>query len=279
VTPAVDLVGGIGFEKYEVTKAQSFTAARGLFELPRGGADSFNWQTALIWRYDTAAEVFASVSDRSRFPVLFELYSTRFGTATPNPDLGPERATNVELGWKGRMRGVRLEGSVFYSSVRDLIQTVVLPDTTTQTQNVGDGEFYGFEVAIDAPIGSTMTVGGNYTALSKTIRDALLPNLRPTGTPAHKAFLFAAWRPIQKLTITPSLDLAGDRWSDVNPAPAFPYVRTGAYSLFDVSAQYSLVRNFDVVVGFKNLTDDNYSLAWGFPQAGRSFYVKTRVSL
>ena len=25
------------------------------------------------------------------------------------------------------------------------------------------------------------SVGGNYTALSRTIRDALLPNLRPTG--------------------------------------------------------------------------------------------------
>jgi iron complex outermembrane receptor protein len=32
---------------------------------------------------------------------------------------------------------------MFYSDVRDLIQTIVLPDTTTQTQNVGDGRFYG----------------------------------------------------------------------------------------------------------------------------------------
>jgi len=29
----------------------------------------------------------------------------------------------------------------------------------------------------------------------------------------------------------------------------------------------------------KNLTDDNYELAWGFPQPGRSFYIKTRVGL
>ena len=49
-----------------------------------------------------SGEVHASVSDRARFPVIFELYSTRFGTATPNPDLGPERATNLELGWTGQ---------------------------------------------------------------------------------------------------------------------------------------------------------------------------------
>src|SRR5262245_21992294 len=130
VAPTVSLVGGISYDKYEVTKAESYTAARGLFEFPLGGSDSFNWQTALIWRYSAAAELQASVSDRSRFPVLFELYSTRFGTATPNPDLGPERATNLELGWKGRLRTIRLGGAVFYSDVRDLIQTVVLPDTT-----------------------------------------------------------------------------------------------------------------------------------------------------
>ena len=279
-TPTIDIVGGLSYDRYDITKAEEFIATRGLFEYPRGGSDSFNWQTALVWHYSDAAEVHASVSDRSRFPVIFELYSTRFGTATPNPDLGPERATNLELGWKGRAgQRVRLGGAVFYSDVRDLIQTVVLPDTTTQTQNVGNGESYGVEMSIDAEVASSVTVGGNYTVLSKTILDALLPNLRPTGVPTHKAFLYAAWRPIEKLTITPTLDLAGDRWSDVNPVPAFPYVRTGSYALFDLSAQYSIVRNFDVVLGFKNLTDDNYSLAWGFPQSGRTFYVKTRVGL
>jgi iron complex outermembrane recepter protein len=124
-----------------------------------------------------------------------------------------------------------------------------------------------------------LAVGGNYTAIKKTIRDTLQPNLRPTGVPAHKAFLFATWSPLDKLAITPSLDIAGDRWSDVNPASAFPYVRTGAYTLFNLSAQYTLARNVDVVFGLKNLNDDSYSLAWGFPQPGRTYYVKTRVGL
>ena len=92
-----------------------------------------------IWRYGPSGQLHASVSDRARFPVIFELYSTRFGTATPNPDLGPERATNVEVGWtRAYASALRLAARCFYSDVRDLIQTVVLPDTTTQTQNVGD---------------------------------------------------------------------------------------------------------------------------------------------
>ena len=136
---SVDVVGGMSYDKYHITKAQEFNATRGLFEYPKGGSDSFNWQTAIIWRYANSAQIHASVSDRARFPVIFELYSTRFGTATPNPDLGPERATNLEVGWKGRVTpAVRLEANLFYSDVRDLIQTIVLPDTTTQTQNVGE---------------------------------------------------------------------------------------------------------------------------------------------
>jgi iron complex outermembrane receptor protein len=281
-SPSVDIVGGISYDRYEVTKAEDFTAARGVFEYPKGGSDAFNWQGAVIWRYSPTAQIHAGVSDRARFPILFELYSTRFGTATPNPDLGPERATNLEAGWKGRLRSdVRLEATLFYTDVRDLIQTVVLADTTTQTQNVGDGRFYGAEFGVDAPISPELTIGGNYTAVSRTIHDALQPNLRPTGVPTHKAFLYAAWRPLEKLTVTPSLDIAGDRWSDVNtnPVQAFPYLRTGGYALLDLSAQYAVQRNFDVVFGLKNLTDENYELSWGFPQPGRTFYVKTRVGL
>ena len=281
-TPTVDIVGGVSYDKYHITKAEEFNATRGLFEYPKGGSDSFNWQSAVVWRYSQAAQVHASISNRARFPVIFELYSARFGTATPNPTLGPERATNLELGWKTNTgRSWHLEAAAFYSDVRDLIQTVVLPDTTTQTQNVGDGSFYGAEIGADAPVGAQLRVGGNYTFITRTINDALLPNLRPTGVPSHKAFVYAAWQPIRQLTITPSLDVAGDRWSDVNstPAPAFPYVQTGAYTLVDLAAEYTVASNVSFVFGFRNLADDNYELAWGFPQPGRTVYFKTRLGL
>ena len=277
LTPSIDIVGGLSYDKYEITKAEEFTPAAGLFENPRGGSDAVNWQTAVLWRHPGSGDWHASVSDRARFPVIFELYSTRFGTATPNPDLGPERATNVEVGWSRDFQGARLAAAVFYSDVRDLIQTVVLPNNTTQTQNVGNGSFSGFELSVDAPVGSSVRAGGNYTFTHREITDALQPNLRPTGVPTNRAFLYATWRPIAPLRITPSLDLADDRWSDMNPAPAFPYVKTGAYTLIDLDATYTVARNLELGLGFKNLADDHYELSWGFPQSGRTFYLKTRL--
>ena len=278
ITPAFDVVAGVSYDKYEITKAEEFNATRGIFEYPKGGSDAFNWQAAGIWHYSQSGQFHASVSDRARFPVIFELYSTRFGTATPNPDLGPERATNLEVGWKGDAPRVRLAGALFYSNVRDLIQTVVLPDTTSQTQNVGDGDFYGAEVSIDTQGSRRLSAGANYTFVHRTIKDALQPNLRPTGVPTHKAFLYAAWRAVDRLSITPSVDIAGDRWSDVNPVPAFPYVRTGGYVLANVDATYAFSRNLELAIGLKNLLDENYELAWGFPQPGRTYYVKTRMT-
>lgn len=280
IADTVDLVGGVSVEKYAITRAEEFNAARGLFEYPRGQSDSLNWQSALVWRYAASSEAHVSISDRGRFPTIFELYSTRFGTATPNPDLGPERATNVEVGWKGRWpRAVRLEGALFYSDVRDLIQTVVLLDTTTQTQNVGDGEFYGAEVAADGQVLPTLGVGGNYTYTHRTITDALLPDLQATGVPRHKALLYASWRPIERVTVTPDLQLASERWSDRNPPAPSAYVQTGSFALFDVSGEVALSRSVGVTAGFKNLFDENYELAWGFPQPGRTFYVKARFGL
>ena len=103
ITPTVDVVGGVSYERYQITKAEEFTAARGSFEYPKGGSDAVNWQGALVKRHPRTGEWHASISDRSRFPVIFELYSTRFGFATPNPNLGPERATNLEAGWSRRL--------------------------------------------------------------------------------------------------------------------------------------------------------------------------------
>jgi iron complex outermembrane recepter protein len=279
VAPTVDIVAGISYDKYEVTGADGYTAARGLFSYPTGGADAFNWQAAGIWRYRSGQDIHVTVSDRARFPILFELYSTRFGTGTPNPDVGPESATNVEVGWAGTVKTVHLSGAVFHSNVHDLIQTVVLPDTTTQYQNVGTGTFYGAEIAVELHAQSMLSAGANYTYLHREIHDALQPNLQPTGAPGHKAFLYATWRPWTPLAITPSLDIASDRWSDMttNPVQAFPYIETGAYELLGLDTTYALSRTVDLAAGGKNLLDQNYELAWGYPQPGRTFYVKTRV--
>jgi len=283
VTDAVDLVGGISYDKYKVKDSEEFSTALGLYSYPKGGADAFNWQAAALWRYSATGEFHASVSDRARFPIFFELYSTRFGTAIPNPNLGPERARNFEVGVKEQLGGnTRAEAAVFYSDINDLIQTVqVIGGATpqTQTQNVGNSTYYGFEVSLATAVNAQFDVGGNYTYTHRKITDALQPTFRATGVPQHKAFLYVAWRPLSQLTLTPSLELASNRWSDrsTSPAQAFPYIRTGSYELVSLQAEYAVTQNIDLAVGAKNLLDKNYELSWGLPQQGRNFFAKVRA--
>jgi outer membrane receptor protein involved in Fe transport len=59
--------------------------------------------------------------------------------------------------------------------------------------------------------------------------------------------------------------------------PAFPYVRTGAYTLLDVDATYTLPRGLELSVGLKNVLDDYNELAWGIRSKGRTFYAKSQV--
>jgi iron complex outermembrane receptor protein len=55
-------------------------------------------------------------------------------------------------------------------------------------------------------------------------------------------------------------------------------VRTGAYTLVNVYASYALTRGLELAAGLKNLLDQNYALARGFPLQGRTFYIKTRMT-
>ena len=95
-------MGGVSYDKYQIDKAEEYDDIRGLYKYPKGGADALNWQTAAIWRYSEAKQIYFSVSDRARFPTIFELYSQRFGNAIPNPNLARSAPPITSLA--GRVR-------------------------------------------------------------------------------------------------------------------------------------------------------------------------------
>ncbi len=129
-TSKIDFVTAGSYDWRVLYKAQDWTTTNnlGLFDYTKiglkGGKDSdaFNWQTALVYRYSSNAKIYASISDRTRFPTLFERFSSKFGGAISNPDLLPEEATNYELGWAGKLWGAKLSTAVFYSDVSNLIE-------------------------------------------------------------------------------------------------------------------------------------------------------------
>jgi iron complex outermembrane receptor protein len=248
---------------------------------PLADNKALNGQAVLSWRVGEDSRVHASVSSRTRFPTLFERFSSRFGTAIPNPDVREERAVSYEIGAEHAMGpGLRLTGAVFYSDLKDaLIQIPVAAPgfgTVNQTRNVGDGHYYGFEAGLTGRLGDSFDWGGNLTWLKRDLEDPTNPAFRPRGVPDWKAFAYVGWRPLPRLTVRPNVEYADQRWTATTSAPVV-FFQTGSYLLTHLSADYDVNDQVRLTVGAQNLGDQDYQLTDGFPEAGRSFYASVRA--
>jgi len=147
----IDIVGGFSYDWRHLRQAEGFALPQGVINYQPTDVQAPNYQGAAIWRYTDTDRIYFNGSSRTRYPTLFERFSTRFGGATSNPTLMPERATNFDLGWSSLFApGSRVSVDVFYSLVDKLIQSVPAPQfgaNVTQSQNVGGGRFYGAEIS------------------------------------------------------------------------------------------------------------------------------------
>ncbi len=280
----VDLVVGVSRDHRDLSMAQDYNS-NAFVSYPLTSDSAWNGQAALIWRPTATSSLHASVSSRARFPTLFERFSSRFGTAIPNPNIKAERAVNYELGGRAELTpAVSVEGAVFYSDVRDaLIQIPVALGapfgTVNQTRNVGDGEYYGAEASVTAKLSPRLTLGGNYTYLHRDFTDPTNAAFRPQGVPDHKAFAYLDWAAADRLTLTPSIEATSKRWTVTSSSLITPprYYRTGAYVLVGLTARAAITDKIDLIVGARNLLDQKYQLVDGFPEEGRSFRTDLRV--
>lgn len=95
-----------------------------------------------------------------------------------------------------------------------------------------------------------------------------------TGAPDDSAFVALTYAPSQRWSITPSVEIASDRWSEVSGGG---FVRIGDYRLLNFQFQYRGSELWEIAVGATNLTDEDFQLAHGYPEPGRSAYARLRL--
>ncbi|SFG39689.1 iron complex outermembrane recepter protein [Novosphingobium sp. CF614] len=276
LTPELSLAAGASFDWRDLKRAEDY-ASGALIAYPLYNGSAFNAQGQLVWRPDAEISLHAGISSRARFPTLFERFSSRFGGAVSNPALKAERATNYEIGGTHDFGPLHAEATVFYSHLDDVIVSfpfLYQGQSVSQSRNLGSGDYYGAELSLTVRVGNSLNLGGNYTYTHRDLKDPSNTAFEPTGVPTHKAFVWADWAPMDGLHILPNADIASSRWT-VNTAGTL-YYRTGSYVLANLTVNYELREGIEVGAGARNLFDDYYVLADGFPEPGRSFFLSFR---
>lgn len=275
---ALTVIAGISYDRGKVVKASRSDIDPGW---PTGSSHAVNWQLAALYAADLG-DFHASLSSRTRFPTLFNRYSTRFGTAVPNPDLKSERAVTLELGYSGDLGPAGLEAAIFHSRIDDMIQSVPVGTDLSQSQNVGQGRISGLEFAATYDISPTLALSGNYTYMHRQFDDPVRAGLRSTDIPSYAAFVRLDWMAQDDLKISPAVELASSRWSESAIQPADPtemsYTKIGGFGLVNLDVDWQVTERANLVFGLRNLFDKNYELVDGYPEAGRSFFLTNRIT-
>jgi iron complex outermembrane receptor protein len=282
--PATDwqLIAGTSYDVRNMVGDSQWVAAGttppfgSSFAYPIADKHALNGEFAAIYSYSQDGSVHLSYADRARFPTLFEMYSTRFGTFVNNPDLQPERSHYLQAGISTTYLETRITADVFLARISDEITAVALSPTVSTDRNVGTGRNSGFEFDLKRNlIPDVLDVGFNYSYLVRTFLEG---GGVPTDTPAEHFFAFATWHPLPAFSVTPTFEVEGRRWLQ-NAVNATVYYRSGAYTLVGLKAGWQPTDQISFEMGVKNLTDRDYLVEDGYNGPGREYFMNLRYTL
>lgn len=231
---------------------------------------ALNYQVKLVHNFDKNDEFSLSFAKKTRFATMKERYSRRFGKTEPNPFLSPETAYHYEASYMRTFGDwLRLDGALFYSEVKDAIDTVAITNSVSQEQNVGKEIFRGAELAASIFATDNLTLGANYTytqAKNKT------KHLIVTDVPKHKFFAYVDWRIVPSIALYISQEAEHGRYylDDAKTVKLSGFGNTNAKVIYNVTKQLSLE------AGVSNIFDKNYYYQAGYPEEGRLFFSNMR---
>jgi iron complex outermembrane receptor protein len=133
-----------------------------------GGRVMSAWSgsVGLVIRATEALQPYASVSTSFETPTTTELVNRPTGTGGFNPELDPQKATSVELGFRGGHENIfRYSAAVFQANVRDELISFEVPTVPGRSffQNAGSARHRGVELETIAQPVPGITVITSYT--------------------------------------------------------------------------------------------------------------------
>jgi iron complex outermembrane receptor protein len=271
-SPTLSVVAGLSGDRQTTSLAETLVKNQ-VVDLALGTTSGINPQVGLFYSLRGTGMVRATVSHKTRLPSLKDRYSFKFGTAIPNPDLKPERATTVETGYQGALGAkASFQASVFYSYINDLIQRFYVRPNLSQQQNIGRASYAGFEADVRSRMWRRVEIWFNYTYLNR--RNLSDPATPLVDTPRHKGLASVAADPVRPLRLMGYVDFEAGRQT-LNEAGHLYEV--GSIATLGAKATWTIRPQVEVELGLTNITNRNYWLAEGYPEAGRTVLSNVRA--
>jgi len=209
---------------------------------------------------DTGLTLFGGYAEGFRLPSLFALAFP----LTANPNLLPERSESWEAGSKWSDGKTELRLSLFQNNYSNLIDFDPMLFTTV---NRSQTEIRGFSVAGNGEIGNALlwNVSVTYTDISSDVP------LR--GRPHWFGQAGLTWQLHRDIQLGATGRFNSEFFESAIPTGV---IELNGHVELDAFAQWKLSDHVRLNIAVRNLTDDRFRDAVGFPNPGR--IVRTRVS-
>lgn len=255
VVPRLTLAGGVRLTQHSEYGSEPAGEAGLRFRLGTGSNDRLFQETLLL----------ARVSRGFQSPTLQQLFGVFRGTVNgpPNPDLEPERVTQLEGGILQRYRLGTLRLGAYVQDGQDQIAPVM-----GELQNVGAFNHYGVEAGVQLrPVPELLVDVG---VARNHFEDTVL------RIPHNTLDFNLVYRPAALSSRGVVLSLYGRQASktfDTGPDAENPIVRLDDYFVANLKLRAGVTTGMHVFLEVDNLTDEDYETVRGIPMPGRSLYV------
>ncbi|PHZ84960.1 TonB-dependent receptor domain-containing protein [Paremcibacter congregatus] len=268
-----------------------------------------NFGGLLRLEYDLTAEaaLYMGVSRSTRSANTVERYmASLLGTVTMpsgmminmswvgNPDLDPEKHTQIDMGIGFREAGWNILLSAYYDAVDDYIfrdrahgQADILLDNNALVYRNIDARLWGFEIEGSASLGDHLTVFGNVSYTQGQNRDLDIPlyQIPPFSYDLTLTYARDIWSVGGRLQ-----GALAQRRVDDNPMQGSgrDAGETDGYALFDLFASLEIKDTTHIKIGVSNLFDQTYAnhlnreslndaTTVRVNEPGRSFYLRLKT--
>jgi vitamin B12 transporter len=213
------------------------------------------------------SNVWVAASTAFKAPTLVDLYVDfpAFGFFA-NPNLDPERASNLEAGLRTNLVNTALDINVFRNDIRDLIGA---DSTFSSLANISRARIHGLEFS------ASRDILGWRSSVSLTLLDH---KNRDTGATLLR-------RPDEQLSISGSKRFAQfsvlvdwqlrSNQADLDPV-TFGRSRVGGYGVLDTVFDWQLAPAVNLQLKVGNVLDKNYEVVDGYNTLGRHAMLSAR---